>query len=508
MLLSQVSEIKNGRVITKDSTNHLGEKEYQTYNAWREACKRINPNAQFEGDKDICQAKPGIGEWGGDKGVIYTKDSTQDADTTTWKCNECGKTFKKDVGKNTSEIKCPSCGSEDIDLLGHTKDSRSDDIQRMIEKLEDSLDSISSGPRVAEIKAKIQELEAEKNKLGTGDCTEDSILTDILGNVSDFLAQVMGSGKAKDCKATDGGVGSGQKGHITARQLAVMKMRQREEQTGSAGTDSQMKHERMRIRNAENKGGPSGVKALLIQRLYAITNPGKAMVYAEALESKHPFVAAMARKKAKNLAKDSASPNSYSDVVQDKNIAALIELFSSDKEIKDHEVFHALAALLGIENPSDLEEMAYAMLQSYFSKGKYMTQGGDKPIDPKELAMGDKTEREHTDNPVFARKIALDHLSEIPDYYTRLAAMEKIAATKDGGPGSGQKGHKTGLNVNEKRLERLNIIKMRLRKAAEAGQKPRTVKVGSQESHFAKPRRAKKFKTSYGTAGGRNYGDK
>ena len=64
-----------------DSVNHLGEKEYQTYAAWRAACKQANPNVQFEGDKDICQAKPGVGEWGGDKGVIYTKDSDESSES-------------------------------------------------------------------------------------------------------------------------------------------------------------------------------------------------------------------------------------------------------------------------------------------------------------------------------------------------------------------------------------------------------------------------------------------
>lgn len=52
-----------------------GERTFRTYEAWRKACKEINLNVQFEGDKDICQAKPGIGEWDGAEGVIYTKDA-------------------------------------------------------------------------------------------------------------------------------------------------------------------------------------------------------------------------------------------------------------------------------------------------------------------------------------------------------------------------------------------------------------------------------------------------
>lgn len=45
--------------------------------------------------------------------------------------------------------------------------------------------------------------------------------------------------------------------------------------------------------------------------------------------------------------------------------------------------------------------------------------------DPKELSMGIKVEMEHTTDRAMSQRIALDHLAEIPDYYTRLAKMEK-----------------------------------------------------------------------------------
>ena len=45
----------------------------------------------------------------------------------------------------------------------------------------------------------------------------------------------------------------------------------------------------------------------------------------------------------------------------------------------------------------------------------------------KQLAMGMKIEMEHTNHKMIAREISLDHLFEIPDYYTRLAKMEKAA---------------------------------------------------------------------------------
>jgi len=51
----------------------------------------------------------------------------------------------------------------------------------------------------------------------------------------------------------------------------------------------------------------------------------------------------------------------------------------------------------------------------------------DVEFDPKELAMGVAIEREHTNNTLTAKEIAKDHLSEIPDYYTRLKNMEAQA---------------------------------------------------------------------------------
>lgn len=41
-----------------------------------------------------------------------------------------------------------------------------------------------------------------------------------------------------------------------------------------------------------------------------------------------------------------------------------------------------------------------------------------------ELSKGIKIEREHTDDRALAREIALDHLNEYPDYYSRLKKVE------------------------------------------------------------------------------------
>ena len=54
-------------------------------------------------------------------------------------------------------------------------------------------------------------------------------------------------------------------------------------------------------------------------------------------------------------------------------------------------------------------------------------------FDPEQLAMGLKIEMEHTDDPKLALEIAMDHLVEIADYYTRLEKMEAEAGVGEEG---------------------------------------------------------------------------
>jgi len=51
----------------------------------------------------------------------------------------------------------------------------------------------------------------------------------------------------------------------------------------------------------------------------------------------------------------------------------------------------------------------------------------DEDVDPEQLAKGIEIEMEHTKDPEVAKEIALDHLTEIPDYYNRLEEMEEEA---------------------------------------------------------------------------------
>ena len=66
------------------------------------------------------------------------------------------------------------------------------------------------------------------------------------------------------------------------------------------------------------------------------------------------------------------------------------------------------------------------MLSEFLSEGKAAEMGVKfSDVDPEQLWMGTEIEMEHTLDKRIARKIALDHLAEFPNYYTALIEMEK-----------------------------------------------------------------------------------
>lgn len=141
-LLSEIARITGGRIIVKDAlpeawaaevgherwdvlVNGVTRKEFSGPTAEKDAKKFLSEMTGVTKD-GVLSDLVGLAKKAGEALMEPTEKAaagdTEDADTTVWKCNECDKTFKKDVLPKTTEIKCPSCGSEDIDLLGHTKD--------------------------------------------------------------------------------------------------------------------------------------------------------------------------------------------------------------------------------------------------------------------------------------------------------------------------------------------------------------------------------------------------
>ena len=102
---------------------------------------------------------------------------------------------------------------------------------------------------------------------------------------------------------------------------------------------------------------------------------------------------------------------------------AIMDFFADNPSPPDEDV-HALADKLGIDEHK-FEAYIYSILGSILGTGKSKKEKfTEKDADPKELAMGIKVEMEHTKNKIISKRIALDHLAELPDYYTRLNKME------------------------------------------------------------------------------------
>lgn len=106
--------------------------------------------------------------------------------------------------------------------------------------------------------------------------------------------------------------------------------------------------------------------------------------------------------------------------------AEIYKFFRENPSPSDDEV-HKLAESLGI-NSHEFESHIYMILGSVLGAGRSVENGfTEKDADPKQLKMGIEVEFEHTSDPEMSKRIALDHLAEIPDYYTRLDKMESDA---------------------------------------------------------------------------------
>ena len=106
----------------------------------------------------------------------------------------------------------------------------------------------------------------------------------------------------------------------------------------------------------------------------------------------------------------------------------IIKFFTRYKNPTDGHI-HKLAEKTGIDKHK-FEAAIYSLLSSLLYNGRYNESIRDgkkfKVIDT-ELQSGIDIEMEHTNDKKIAKRIALDHLAEFPDYYTRLTKMESEA---------------------------------------------------------------------------------
>lgn len=103
----------------------------------------------------------------------------------------------------------------------------------------------------------------------------------------------------------------------------------------------------------------------------------------------------------------------------------IITFFTKYKDPTDEQI-HKLSDKIGIDK-HEFEKTIYGLLSSFLYNGMYsesVRNGKEVNIIDTELKFGIDIEMEHTDNKKIAKRIALDHLAEFPDYYTRLRKME------------------------------------------------------------------------------------
>ena len=99
------------------------------------------------------------------------------------------------------------------------------------------------------------------------------------------------------------------------------------------------------------------------------------------------------------------------------------DFFKENPEPSDADI-HAFAEAQEMDTHK-FEELVYDLLGDFLGSG--MSKDFKGEYDEAEMKMGIEIEMEHTSNATLAKRIAMDHLAEIPDYYTRLKKMESEA---------------------------------------------------------------------------------
>lgn len=100
----------------------------------------------------------------------------------------------------------------------------------------------------------------------------------------------------------------------------------------------------------------------------------------------------------------------------------IISFFKKQDTIDDDKI-HTEADDLGIDAHT-FEKYIYEILLDIIHGGNNKIAKEDE-VDKDELEMGIKVEKEHTTLDEIAKIIALTHLAELDDYYTRLNKMKK-----------------------------------------------------------------------------------
>ena len=162
-------------------------------------------------------------------------------------------------------------------------------------------------------------------------------------------------------------------------------------------------------------------------------------------------------------------PEKVKKALENPVMSKFISLFDNNEDLNDENNNNLLKVVDFYFNKLDNDiyktltmELEEDMNKSDENVGKHNFVSDDV-FNPMELKAGIAVELEHTSDPELAKKIAKDHLMEIPDYYSRLLKMEKDAKQEEkkqdiskGGEGSGR--HKEALMEADEEEERLRKI--------------------------------------------------
>lgn len=122
------------------------------------------------------------------------------------------------------------------------------------------------------------------------------------------------------------------------------------------------------------------------------------------------------RKIAVMLAKKDMNEDVFKFLKENKNPSGVaVHAFAEKKNYDTDEVEKALYELATM--------FVRFKTEGYATEKKF----AEKDADPKQVKMGIKVEREHIKDDDTAKKIVLDHLAEIPNYYNLLEEMERGA---------------------------------------------------------------------------------
>jgi hypothetical protein len=123
-----------------------------------------------------------------------------------------------------------------------------------------------------------------------------------------------------------------------------------------------------------------------------------------------------------------AAGESYSESDSDKFYGTAMKILKRKLNLSEERITFASyvrgGACARVRVCEGMDEKDF--VKTFVNAGKANEKGlKESDVDQKELAKGIEVEYEHTTDKDIAKRIALDHLAELPDYYTRLAKMEE-----------------------------------------------------------------------------------